>query len=279
MKKQYNKKVGEKSAFLLVQSLIFTFSSIDELTSKKTFVPLCDIYSNTFYYSIILMTTTATPSPTPNWKDYNTSRNYMPMPEYGRNIQRMVLNLLNIPDRNRRTEQAYSVIATMGNLFPHLRNIDDFKHKLWDHLFIISDFRLDIDSPYPKPSPATFDNKPDVVSYLNPKDVEKRHYGRYVPNMVWYTANLPSGEARTQLIKTLANHMKRIYLVWNKDVVTDDIIFKDIEAMSGGRITMDGTQRLKVNNYSTPPPPPNSRRTNNNPKNNNPSNQQRRKHE
>jgi hypothetical protein len=212
---------------------------------------------------------------TPNWKDYNTERRHMPMPEYGRNIQRMVLNLLDIDDRNKRTQQAYTVIATMGNLFPHLRNIDDFKHKLWDHLFIISNFRLDIESPYPKPTPETFDDKPDTVLYLNPKDVEQRHYGRYIPNMVWYAANLPLSEVRTQVIKILANHMKRIYLAWNKDVVTDEIIFKDIESMSGGRIKMDSAVRLKVGNY-TKPPGDNRTRANNN-QNNNPGNQQKRK--
>jgi hypothetical protein len=189
----------------------------------------------------------------PDWKDYNTERCHMAMPEYGRNIQRMVKSLLTIEDRRKRTQQAYAVIAVMGNLFPHLRNIEDFKHKLWDHLFVISNFELDIDSPYPMPSAEEFTSKPDVVPYYNPNDVEQRHYGRYIPNMVWYAAKMQPCEARSNLIKTIANHMKRIYLAWNKDVVTDEVIFKDIEALSGGRITMDSTQRLRVGNYSTPP--------------------------
>jgi hypothetical protein len=191
--------------------------------------------------------------PEHNWKDYNTERSHMAMPEYGRNIQRMVLSLLAIEDRQKRTQQAYAVIAIMGSLFPHLRNIDDFKHKLWDHLFIISNFQLDIDSPFPMPCAESFETKPEKVPYYNPKDVEQRHYGRYIPNMVWYAAKMPLCDARTNLIKNIANHMKRIYLTWNKDVVSDEIIFKDIETLSGGRITMTGMQRLRVGNYSTPP--------------------------
>jgi hypothetical protein len=189
----------------------------------------------------------------PNWKDYNTRRSIMAMPEYGRNIQRMVLSLLSIEDRHVRSQQAQAVIAIMGSLFPHLRNIDDFKHKLWDHLFIMSGFRLDIESPYPMPSAESFNTKPDMVPYSNPDEVEQRHYGRYIPNMVWYAAKLPVSPARSAIIKSIANHMKRIYLLWNKDVVTDDIIFKDIETLSGGRIHMEGMQRLRVGNYSNPP--------------------------
>ena len=205
------------------------------------------------------MTNNSSGAPASDWKDYNTERSPMSMPEYGRNVQRMVLSLLGIADRSKRTQQAYAVIATMGNLFPHLRNIEDFKHKLWDHLFVISNFQLDIDSPYPKPEPDTFKDKPDNVSYLNPKEVGQRHYGRYIPNMVWYAGNLPSCEARTILIKTIANHMKRIYLAWNKDVVTDEIIFKDIEALSGGKIIMDAANtRLKVGNYTKPNTPNNN---------------------
>ncbi|GHT66811.1 hypothetical protein FACS189452_03350 [Bacteroidia bacterium] len=204
------------------------------------------------------------------WKDYNTERRHMSMPEYGRNIQKMVLSLLDIPDRQKRNQQAYAVIATMGNLFPHLKNIDDFKHKLWDHLFIISEFRLDIDSPYPKPSPITFETKPEPVPYLNPDDIQYKHYGRCVQNMVKFAATLPEGETRSRITTTMSNHMKRTYLAWNKDVVSDDIIFNDIATLSKGKIKIDAATRLSVGNYtpsvnnSNSNGSPNNRRSNSN---------------
>jgi hypothetical protein len=186
------------------------------------------------------------------WKDYNTLRHQMEMPEYGRHIQKMVFSLLNIEDRQKRNEQAQSVIAVMGTLFPHLKNIEDFKHKLWDHLFIISEFKLDIDSPYPKPSPVTFATKPKIVPHFRSDDVRIRHYGRCVQEMIRYIVTLPDNEIRRKIVIALCNHMKRTYLFWNKDVVSDDIIFKDVHKLSGGMITIDANTRLVVGNYYTP---------------------------
>lgn len=183
--------------------------------------------------------------------DYNTQLNKLALPEYGRHIQRMVEHLRTIPDREKRNEQARAVIAVMGNLFPYLRDINDFKHKLWDHLFIIADFDLDIDSPYPKPSPTTFEEKPREVPYTSPDSIKIKHYGRGIQDMVQHVADMPDDEKRRAAVMALANHMKKAYLSWNKDVVSDDVIYKDIETLSGGKIKLCVDDvRLRVGNYN-----------------------------
>ena len=182
--------------------------------------------------------------------DYNTQRNKLALPEYGRHIQRMVEYLRTIPDRKKRNEQAHAVIGVMGSLFPYLRDINDFKHKLWDHLFIIADFDLDIDSPYPRPEPITFEEKPRRVPYTSPDTIKLKHYGRGVQDMLESIAELPNGEKRSYSIMAVANHMKKAYLAWNKESVSDDMIYKDIERLTKGRVIMSSdTTRLSVGNY------------------------------
>ena len=184
--------------------------------------------------------------------DYNTQRNKLALPEYGRHIQRMVEYLRTIPDRKTRNEQAHAVIGVMGSLFPYLRDINDFKHKLWDHLFIIADFDLDIDSPYPRPEPITFEEKPRRVPYTSPDTIKLKHYGRGVQDMLESIAELPNGEKRSYSIMAVANHMKKAYLAWNKESVSDDMIYKDVERLTKGRVVMSSnTTRLSVGNYSS----------------------------
>ncbi|MDR0711628.1 MAG: DUF4290 domain-containing protein [Prevotellaceae bacterium] len=183
--------------------------------------------------------------------DYNTQRNKLALPEYGRHIQRMVEHLRTIPDRKNRNEQAYAVIGVMGSLFPYLRDINDFKHKLWDHLFIIADFDLDIDSPYPKPEPITFEAPPRHVPYTSPDTIKLKHYGRGVQDMLESIAGLPEGEKRSYSIMAVANHMKKAYLAWNKESVSDDMIYRDIEKLTKGRIVISDTTRLSVGNYGS----------------------------
>ncbi|MDR1343422.1 MAG: DUF4290 domain-containing protein [Prevotellaceae bacterium] len=181
--------------------------------------------------------------------DYNTQRNKLALPEYGRHIQRMVEYLRTIPDREKRNEQALAVIGVMGSLFPYLRDINDFKHKLWDHIFIIADFDLDIDSPYPRPEPVTFEEKPRRVPYTSPDTIELKHYGRGVQDMLENIATLPEGEKRSYSIMAVANHMKKAYLAWNKESVSDDMIYRDITKLTKGRIVMNDSTRLSVGNY------------------------------
>jgi len=169
--------------------------------------------------------------------DYNTSRPKLMLPEYGRNIQKMVDYILSIPDREERNRLAQAVIIIMGNMNPHLRDINDFKHKLWDHLAIMSNFKLDIDYPYDIPQPEEFTEKPRRVSYNN-SDIRYRHYGRIVESLIHEAVKLPEGEDKDTLTRLIANHMKKSYLAWNRDSVTDEIIFSDLYELSGKKLSV-----------------------------------------
>jgi hypothetical protein len=169
--------------------------------------------------------------------DYNTSRSRLILPEYGRNIQKMVEYILTIEDKEERNRLAQAVIIIMGNMNPHLRDINDFKHKLWDHLAIMSDFRLDIDYPYDIPRAEEFVEKPRQVKY-NTNEIRYRHYGRIVESLIEEAVKLPDGDDKDTLIKLIANHMKKSYLAWNRDSVTDEIIFNDLSELSRGRLSV-----------------------------------------
>ncbi len=166
---------------------------------------------------------------------YNSQRPPLIIPEYGRNVQNMVDYAVSIEDKEHRNKVAHSIIDVMGNLNPHLRDVPDFKHKLWDHLFIMSRFELEVDSPYPVPSPESFEEKPRKVDYPGER-IKYRHYGRTIEGMIRVAAEMEEGEYREGLIKTIANHMKKCYLVWNKDTVEDDTIWKHLEELSEGKI-------------------------------------------
>ena len=131
----------------------------------------------------------------------------------------------------------------MGNMNPHLRDVSDFKHKLWDHLAIISDFKLDIDSPYVTPTPETLAEKPRVVPY-NVHKIRFKHYGRVIELLVAKAIEYEEGKEKDMLIRLIANHMKKCYLTWNREVVTDDIIFNDLKTISGGKIEVDKELKL-----------------------------------
>ena len=175
--------------------------------------------------------------------DYNTQRKKIALPEYGRSIHKMVDWVCTIEDRDERNRQIKAVISVMGNLNPHLRDVNDFKHKLWDHVQIMSDFKIDIDSPYPTPTPATFQEKPRPIPYPN-KPLKIKHYGRNIQQMIEVISGKPEGEAKEHLIQILANHMKKAYVTWNKESVSNDIIFRDIEHLSEGKIKVDPNMKL-----------------------------------
>ena len=177
--------------------------------------------------------------------DYNTQQKKLIMPEYGRNVQQMIDHCVSIEDREERTRCANTIINIMGNLFPHLRDVDDFKHKLLDHLAIMSDFKLDIDYPYEIIRKENLRTKPDRIPYtLTP--IRYRHYGKTLERMIKKCEDYPDGPERDQLISLLANHMKKSFLTWNKEVVDDDKIFKDLREYSHGRIDLSPeTFRLK----------------------------------
>ncbi len=169
--------------------------------------------------------------------DYNTQRKKLVLPEYGRHIQRMIQKIAEIPDRERRNEQIMTAVALMGDLNPHLRDVNDFKHKLWDHVHIISDFGIDIDAPYPKPSRESFQEKPQRLPYPG-SPVKIMHYGRAIQVMIDVLSDRPDNDERTAIALRIAGYMKRDYLLWNKDTVTDEIIIRDLTAMSKGRIVL-----------------------------------------
>ena len=170
--------------------------------------------------------------------EYNTERIGLIIPEYGRHIQKMVNQAVACSDKNERNKMAKAIIGVMGNLNPHLRDVPDFQHKLWDQLFIMSEFNLDVDSPFPKPSKEIFEEKPERLNY--PQNYPKyRFYGSTIKKMIDVAANWEDGEMKTELIYVIANHMKKCFLKWNKDSVDDSIIFNHILELSDGKITLD----------------------------------------
>ena len=171
-------------------------------------------------------------------KDYNTRRPQMVIPEYGRNIQKMVEHAINTPDREERNKIANAIISVMGQLNPHLRDIADFKHKLWDHLFIISDYKLDVDSPYPVPQREEIMRKPEKMAY--PKtDNRFKHYGKSVVNLINRAIEFPEGDEKEALIGVIVNLMKKSYLTFNQDSVDDAQILADLETLSKGKLKVN----------------------------------------
>ncbi len=178
--------------------------------------------------------------------DYNTQRKKLALPEYGRHIQQMVDYIASVEDRDERNRLAKSLVAIMGNLNPHLRDINDFKHKLWDHLFIMSDFKLDIDSPYPIPSVEQYNEKPRRVPYPgNP--IKFKHYGRIIEMMIEKAVAMEEGSEKDALKQLIANQMKKANITWNKESVSDDDIFRDMQTLSNGMLVMAPGSKLVDN--------------------------------
>ena len=169
---------------------------------------------------------------------YNTEEKRLALPEYGRNIQNMVDYCITITDREERKRCANTIINVMGNLFPHLRDVNDFKHILWDHLAIMSDFKLDIDYPYEIVKKENLNTRPPRIPYSNSR-FHYRHYGKTLELMIQKATTYPDGSEKDQLIKLLATQMKKSFLTWNKETVDDRKIFKDLDELSDGKIILD----------------------------------------
>jgi hypothetical protein len=173
--------------------------------------------------------------------EYNTEREHLIIPEYGRHIQKMVGHAISLEDREARNNCAKSIISVMGNLNPHLRDVPDFQHKLWDQLFIISDFNLDVDSPYPKPSREELSARPEKLEY--PQNFPKyRFYGNNIKRMIDVAIGWEEGDKKDGLVLTIANHMKKCFLNWNKDTVEDDVIFKHLFQLSDGKLNLKDSE-------------------------------------
>ncbi len=167
--------------------------------------------------------------------DYNSNRSKLAIPEYGRNLQNMVNHIMTIEDRNERNRAARTIIDIMGTMYPYLRDINDFKHKLWDHLAIMANFQLDIDYPFDPPSPEFFNTPPRRIPYDINK-IKYRHYGKTIETLLEKAVVYEDEKERNLLIKLIANHMKKSYVMWNKDSVTDEKILADIEELTDGKI-------------------------------------------
>lgn len=175
--------------------------------------------------------------------EYNTQMPKLIIPEYGRNIQKLIEYACTVKNKEERNNIANAIIAIMGRLNPMLRDITDFRHKLWDHLFIISNFKLDVDSPYPVPSKEILTTKPERVKYPAAK-MKFKHYGKAVERLIEKASDMKNGEEKTAFIEAIANLMKKSYLVWNRDTVADTVILQELETLSKGKLKVPENFRM-----------------------------------
>jgi hypothetical protein len=176
--------------------------------------------------------------------EYNTARSYLSMREYGRHIQKMVDYVRTIEDRDKRNQQAKSIIDLMGFLNPHLRNVEDFRHMLWDHLFFISDFQLEIDSPYPIPQKETYKSKPDPLPY--PRRYPKyAHLGKNLEVVIDKALKEEDAEKKVGFANAIAYYMKLAYSNWHKELVHDDTIRTELNSITGGELEFSNTPYIK----------------------------------
>ena len=174
---------------------------------------------------------------------YNTERGQIIISEYGRNMQEMIRHLMEIEDRQKRTEAAQSIIQVMAQMNPQVKQSDDYIHKLWDHLYIISDYQLDVDSPFPAPQPMNKDSKPQRVGYQN-HDIKYGHYGYYMAKMIEIASERDDEDMRQALAYSIANQMKRNFMEWSGNMVNDQQIIDDLKAMSNGRLVLPDETKL-----------------------------------
>lgn len=186
-----------------------------------------------------------------NVLEYNTHREKMTLPEYGRLVQKLVENVKQIPDREKRSQQAKAVVRIMELLNPAIHQQENWEHTLWDSLFIIADYDLDIDSPFPVPQKKEVEAVPRVIP-VQKKPVKATHYGRNIESIIELIAAREDGEEKAAMIRDLAIYMRTQYLIWNKDSVEDRTIFNDIEKLSDGRIKVpEGLELAQINKQAT----------------------------
>ncbi|OCX52965.1 hypothetical protein BEL04_01160 [Mucilaginibacter sp. PPCGB 2223] len=184
--------------------------------------------------------------------DYNSTRSKLLLSEYGRNVQNMVKYIVALPTKEERNRYAAVVIDLMGFLNPHLRDVADFKHKLWDHLHIISNFEIDVDSPYPPPSPDAIHLKPEPLKYPHQR-IKYKHYGKTIELMINKAKTIQEPERRNHMVQAIANFMKMAYVQWNKDTVADETILNHLLELSGGELKLDENVNLNKVEYRSAP--------------------------
>ncbi len=179
--------------------------------------------------------------------EYNTLRPKMIIPEYGRNIMNMIQTLKTIEDREKRTQSAHFIVNVMAQMNPQVKESADYLHKLWDHLHIISNYRLDVDSPFDRPLPETYKQRPRHTGY-NKNNIRFGHYGHYIKSLIMKAVLYDDGEEKDTFILAIANYMKKQYLNWNRDTVSDEVIAQNIHELSGGRLSLpENTKLTSVN--------------------------------
>jgi len=175
--------------------------------------------------------------------EYNTTRGKLILPEYGRNVQNMIAHAMEIADRTERNRAAQAIIEVMGQLNPHLRDVDDYRHKLWTHLFVMSDFKLEVDSPYVIPKQEVLNEKPDRLVY--PKsDIRYGHYGKYTQSILEDAKNTEDPAEKEYLKTSMANFMKKQYLSHNNDAVENSVIAEHLKELSKGELILDNPDDL-----------------------------------
>ncbi len=183
-----------------------------------------------------------------SYLEYNSQRSHLIIPEYGRHLQKLIDQATAIADKEERNKAARYIISVMGSLNPHLRDVPDFQHKLWDQLFIMSDFNLDVDSPYPIPSKDILTQKPDRLKY--PQNFPKyRFYGNNIKYMIDVANSWEESELKNALVLVIANHMKKCYLSWNKDTVSDEVIFEHLLELSNGKLNLSKSNEELSNTH------------------------------
>jgi len=206
--------------------------------------------------------------------DYNTTRSSLVIPEYGRNIHKMIEHAISVKDREERNHIARSIVKVMGQVKPQFKEADDFIQSLWDHMIIISDFKLDVDSPYPYPDKEELVKPPNRMSYPQNK-IRFRHYGKSIESFIGKACEMEEGKDRDSFIYYIANMMKKNYLLYNRDSVNDELIFDQLSALSNGKLKMPENQSLKHAGALVGKKPANNKGSNRRQSNNNKKNGKR----
>jgi len=179
--------------------------------------------------------------------EYNSTRGKLILPEYGRNVQNMIAHAMEIEDRVIRNKAAQAIIEVMGQLNPHLRDVDDYRHKLWTHLFVMSDFKLDVDSPYEMPKQEVLNEKPQKMEYPG-TEIKYGHYGRYTQDILRTAKNIKDPNEKEYLKNTMANFMKKLYLAHNNESVENNVIANNLKELSRGELVLENPDELAHTN-------------------------------
>ncbi len=200
--------------------------------------------------------------------EYNTQREKMFIPEYGRNVQKMIHYVVSIEDREERNRTARFIVSVMANMHPTLRETNDFEHKLWDHMHIMADYKLDVDGAFDKPEAQIVKAHPNRIPYSEDQ-IRYKHYGKNMEKMIQAAIDMEEGEEKSVLVTIIANHMKKSYLNWNRDAVRDDLIIKQLDELSDKQLHL--AQDVELTDASIlVPPQKRVKKKKQSPKNSNP---------